>query len=166
LWQNVLYPALKKVWEAIEKYLVPIFKALADYVNTKVIPVLEWLWKKVIEPLGNAIKNTLIKALEWVLEQFKKLKDFLAKFTLPDWLTPGSPTPLELGLLGIHEAMMGGMSYPAMSMAAGSTDVGNGANGGYGVGVGGRNMTVYGGVNLYGVQDGEGLLRQLEELKV
>lgn len=40
-----------------------------------------------------------------VKERVNELKWALANLTLPDWLTPGSPTPLEIGLIGISKAL-------------------------------------------------------------
>ena len=52
--------------------------------------------EKVFKPIGDAIG----KVIEWVEEFIKKLKNI----KLPDWLTPGSPTPFEKGLRGISKA--------------------------------------------------------------
>ena len=43
--------------------------------------------------------------IETVVGWIKKLTDNLGKIKLPDWLTPGSPTPFEMGLRGIADAM-------------------------------------------------------------
>jgi hypothetical protein len=89
LWVNVLWPALKKV---------------IDWIETKLVPVLE--------PLGIFIKEVFVKAMEalkkiidGVTTAIKKLTDALGTVELPDWLTPGSPTPFEMGLRGIHKAL-------------------------------------------------------------
>ncbi len=44
-------------------------------------------------------------AIQKVVDFIQKLKDKLMNLILPDWLTPGSPTPFELGLLGISKAL-------------------------------------------------------------
>ena len=51
-----------------------------------------------------AVTN-LGQAFSKVLSTIEKLADLLGSLTLPPWLTPGSPTPLELGLRGIERAM-------------------------------------------------------------
>ena len=51
-----------------------------------------------------AVTN-LGQAFSKVLSTIEKLADLLGSLTLPSWLTPGSPTPLELGLRGIERAM-------------------------------------------------------------
>ena len=52
--------------------------------------------EKVFKPIGDAIG----KVIEWI----KKFIDKLKNIKLPDWLTPGSPTPFEKGLRGISKA--------------------------------------------------------------
>ena len=56
--------------------------------------------------------DTLAKAVEWVKSAVESVKDKLddlqerlANIQLPYWLTPGSPTPFEVGLRGIADAM-------------------------------------------------------------
>jgi hypothetical protein len=55
--------------------------------------------------------------------------------TLPDWLTPGSPTPFEMGLRGISDAMKGlsGVALPELGGGLGGLQMagaGAGAGGG------------------------------------
>jgi len=54
-----------------------------------------------------------------VIEWFKGAWDTLGNIQLPDWLTPGSPTPFELGLRGITEAMtdLNNMGMPQLKTA-------------------------------------------------
>lgn len=150
LWETVLYPALQKVWEFIDKNIIPIFKVIAHIIGTvveiaikiiviqikvfiailqkvwefiqdhilpifekvraflveKLGPVFEWLNEKIIQPLVKVFVTGLKNALDWFLGILEKIKTFLAGFKLPDWLTPGSPTPFELGLVGINKALM------------------------------------------------------------
>lgn len=90
LWENVLLPALDKVW---------------DFIETYVTPALTWLKDNVISPLASVIQDTLIAAFERLLEKIQIFRDWLANIKLPWWLTPGSPTPFELGIVGITDAM-------------------------------------------------------------
>jgi len=59
-----------------------------------------------------------------VVDAFRNFRDSLAGFSLPWWLTPGSPTPLETGLTGIANALLdvqglsrSGISFGRMSLA-------------------------------------------------
>jgi TP901 family phage tail tape measure protein len=70
-----------------------------------------------IHGLGEAFSSIHLPDLSGFKEQISSLK-------LPDWLTPGSPTPLEMGLRGISAAMKeaaalsAGMMAPTMAPAA------------------------------------------------
>jgi len=95
---------------------------------------LEWLRDKVLKPLKDALAWIAVK-LEDVVGWFKKLSSGLRGLELPGWLTPGSPTPLELGLAGIGdelrrvERLTGGLNAEMQMQAApggtGSTWNGN-----------------------------------------
>lgn len=78
------------------------------------------------------------KAIDWVVQKVKNLMAALANVKLPDALTPGSPTPFEMGLRGISAEMdaLSRKSIPTMnagfkSAPAGITEVGNGGGGTY-----------------------------------
>lgn len=90
LWTNVLWPALRKVIDWMETKLMPVIKPIADFFKDKFVKALEAV-KKIIEGVTSAI-NKLIEKLKEV--------------ELPDFLTPGSPTPFETGLRGIHAALL------------------------------------------------------------
>lgn len=89
LWQKVLMPALIEVWKYLDANVMPIIREVAGWVGEKLTPAFNWL--------SEAIK----KATEW----FGGLADKIRNIKLPDWLTPGSPTPLEMGIWGINRAM-------------------------------------------------------------
>ena len=50
-----------------------------------------------VEGITSAIQD----AIAWLSD----LADTISKLSLPDWLTPGSPTPWEIGLRGIGDAL-------------------------------------------------------------
>jgi hypothetical protein len=89
LWENVLLPAMESVWKFIKEKLGPIF---------------EWLKDTVVDPLSKSFDGTS-NAIQNLVDWIHRAKDALEKFELPDVLTPGSPTPFELGLRGIGEQM-------------------------------------------------------------
>lgn len=126
---DTLIPVLTELWNFISTYVVPVLSALATVViaglnlaltgiaklwnetlepalsalltmfRDNIGPSLEWFRTNVLDPLG--------KSLESVAAFFKdiatKINDFnagLGGLELPAWLTPGSPTPFELGLRG------------------------------------------------------------------
>lgn len=97
LWQNVLQPALEVVWSFIKTKLLPV---IVNFLG----PKLQWLADKVLPALKGAFDG-IVKVIKIVVDWIKELADKIANLELPDWLTPGSPTPFELGLKGIASAM-------------------------------------------------------------
>jgi len=193
-WENTLLPALNTVWAFIETNIIPLMEALGELLTTVVgvaVEALAGIWENVLLPAlktaGTWIKDTLGPILEsfrewldkvtggaegissafekvigWVQNLTEKLKDI----KLPDWMTPGSPTPLEIGLLGIGKAMrdVSAMRLPTLSYeferlyepALGDGTVGNN----------GQSQVIIYGLTLEGVQDASGLLSQLQALAV
>lgn len=103
LWDKVLYPTLQTVWNFIKTNLVPVFVLLADKLSTALEPplkVVQDLFAKLgpaLQPIGGFLSN-IATWLQSVADKLKILK-------LPDWLTPGSPTPFETALRGILDAL-------------------------------------------------------------
>lgn len=103
IWQNVLEPALRDA---------------ANYVNEKLGPTFKWLKENVLDPVAGAIGRMGDKVgdlIGWLRDLAKKLQEV----KLPDWMTPGSPTPLEIGLDGINRAMsqLATTQLPALQMS-------------------------------------------------
>jgi len=111
LWQNVLAPAiewvhdkLKQVWEYIDQNILPIYRTMWELIEGPLGVAFQWFsdhvlagWKLAFEGIGAAIS----KVTGWL----EGLAGKIGALKLPDWLTPGSPTPFELGLRGIADAM-------------------------------------------------------------
>lgn len=146
LWTTVLLPAITEVWEWIETNLMPLFNAIAELVgeviriafeglvsvfNTYFLPAIEAIWGWLndnIVPVFETIFNwldeklspaftTLGKIIESVTTFITGLTDKLKGITIPPYLTPGSPTPFEMGLRGINEqiAELAGAQLPSLS---------------------------------------------------
>lgn len=103
IWEKTLKPALKTVWEFIDQNLLPILKDIAVFFETtlktameEANPILEGI-KGVFEAIGKAVGD-VVAFIKDLTEKIKAIK-------LPDWMDPGSPTPLEIGLRGIAGAM-------------------------------------------------------------
>lgn len=104
LWDKVLLPALKSVWDFINKNIVPIFVLLADKLDKALGPPLKLiadLFTKLATTALPPIKALLTDIATWLGNVADKLKIL----KLPDWLTPGSPTPFETALRGILDAL-------------------------------------------------------------
>ena len=63
-----------------------------------------------------------------VIEWFKGAWDTLSNITLPDWMTPGSPTPFEMGIRGITDAMTDLSSMGAPKLQAAFAGIGGQTN--------------------------------------
>lgn len=133
-WQNTLLPAIQSVWSWMSGTLFPFLESLSNFVSAvfglawrvlagvftelilpalkdvstwvgeHVMPVLKdvanWVGEHVT-PAFNGLSETIGKVTDW----FRQLADKINNLSLPSWLTPGSPTPLEMGLVGINRAM-------------------------------------------------------------
>ena len=121
--------ALKNIWdttwEAIKtlvrnalKALTTIISSLMNSVKDAITGPLESAKERAGE-LAQQLKDAIIEKVQPIVDVFNRIKgaisgaidkikdlmDKLGNLELPDWMTPGSPTPLELGLRGIADAM-------------------------------------------------------------
>jgi len=87
------------VWKIVigtaEAFFTTI-KLIAPYVLKFFQPVIDGIAQTFVN-IGEAVKGVI----GWVEDLFNAIKNI----ELPDWLTPGSPTPFELGLRGIGSAL-------------------------------------------------------------
>lgn len=104
LWQNVLLPALQGIYTFLDANVFPIFRTIGEYISNTFQPIIEYLASFIssnLEPAFNGIVSAIQTAVTWITN----LASSINNLTLPAWLTPGSPTPWELGLIGINDAM-------------------------------------------------------------
>jgi len=129
LWQNVLQPALEAVWGFLSDNVFPLFEDLAALLSDTFGPV--------IEDVGDFLQNTFAPALDGVGDAIDGVIGWIQDMTeaikgleLPDWLTPGSPTPWEIGLIGIKDAMrdLSRTALPELEASMALPDVAYGAN--------------------------------------
>jgi len=102
IWENVLQPALVAVGDYVGDKLQPIFEALHDFWNDILKPALEKI--DFLDKLKSALEGVR-DAIQWVIDMLNTLIEKLKNLDLPDWMTPGSPTPWETGLVGVAAAM-------------------------------------------------------------
>lgn len=74
----------------------------------------------------------VIEIVGRLIEKIRNMASELADLVIPDWLTPGSPTPFEMGLRGIASAIDGMPDFPGLTTAAGGGGAGAPAGGGSG----------------------------------
>jgi hypothetical protein len=104
-WDKVLKPALETAWKYFNENILPILQKVMEFIRDELGPKVQWLADNVFTPLANTLSGAVASALNWLHDKLTKIKGFLDKFKLPDWLTPGSPTPFELGIRGISDAL-------------------------------------------------------------
>ena len=100
---NAVKSIVLGLWRALKASLTPAFNTLKTIISGTVSSAFQKIKGKM-----DALKRTMdnVKSIiDKVKEAFRKLAAKVKNFKLPDWLTPGSPTPFELGLLGIEEAL-------------------------------------------------------------
>ena len=102
IWQNVLEPALQSMWEWISDRLLPVWESF------------EFMMGKVSTSLGG-VSGAISTVIGWI----RDLIGQLSNISLPDWMTPGSATPWELGLIGVRAQLQGLSTHdiPALSMS-------------------------------------------------
>lgn len=104
IWQNVLLPPLRQVHSFLAANIFPIFQAVGNYIVQKLQPAISKLadfFNGKLNPALQGIATILGNVIDWLHEMTQALNNI----ELPDWMTPGSPTPWELGLIGINNAM-------------------------------------------------------------
>lgn len=131
---GTLLPAVRTVFEFVETKVIPIFEAVATVLEVTLVKALktggdawELYLKPGLEAMGNWLNQTfkpivdsltgwlesvtggfngINDAIGWVLGKLAELAEAIANLPdLPDVYTPGSPTPAELGFLGIAKAL-------------------------------------------------------------
>ena len=147
LWLNVLLPAITKVWEFIRDKLLPVAIEVAGF------------FRSTFEPAIRAIG----KAFNWVIGLIKRVTDAINSIKLPSWLTPGSPTPFEIGLWGIADALrdIGKIGMPSLTMQTASLAVP--AVGGISGGMTQVNLTYAPGISFATEQEADRVLRPFIE---
>lgn len=89
VFQNVLVPAFKAIFSWLGEKLQPVFEAIGKFVNDKLKPA--------FDGLGNGIQK--------VVDFIKSLTSAIKNIKLPKWLTPGSPFPLTIAMIGLGESI-------------------------------------------------------------
>lgn len=141
IWTTILWPAMQKMHEVFMRNIWPIIQTVGAYFA------------------GNFVKSlqAVSSAIQTVTGWITKLTTMLAGLKLPAWLTPGSPTPFEMGLLGIADAMrqVERTGLPAFSMSGSMSD----AMAGGGAGIGGGGVVIN--VSSSGIVDEKDLANKI-----
>lgn len=116
IWQNVLLPALKMVFGVLSAQLMPIFEKLASFWRSTLLPILQSIAQWVGGNVAGAFRD-LTSRLQSVSSWLNTIASNLRNMSLPAWMTPGSPTPWEIGLLGVNDALkkVSNIGLPSLS---------------------------------------------------
>lgn len=98
-WENILLPALETVWAFIQDNLVPIIEDLVEILGPPiqdVVGAVKGLMDDFATGLGG-VKGAISGLIGFIDSLIEKLQNI----EIPDILTPGSPTPFEMGLRGV-----------------------------------------------------------------
>jgi hypothetical protein len=104
IWQNVLLPAIQVVCEWIGSKLQPIFEAFSKFVSASVMPVIMALAGWFRDNVAPAIQS-VADVIETIIDWLNNMATLIKNMKLPPWMTPGSPTPWEMGLRGVAEVL-------------------------------------------------------------
>jgi hypothetical protein len=119
--------------DQLKSIVMQVFTIISSFIMQKLAEVRALLLSpfnlEIFHQVAGAIMG-IATAIYNVLDAVGAMAIAFANLTLPDWLTPGSPTPLENGLVGIKDALAGVSSTPFPSFATQSPLSGAGAAGG------------------------------------
>jgi len=121
LLKNVLTPVFNFIQDPLIPALGDIFSWLNDNIP-KAIKALgeafKWFKDNILTPVEKAFQG-ILDVIGWIVNKIAEVVTWLENVgnALPDWLIPGSPTPLELGLVGINKALkdMATLELPSMA---------------------------------------------------
>lgn len=103
IWENVLKPAIRGVWSFVQDHLIPIFNTLITFISNTLSPIVSGIAGK-FDSVGSSIGG-ISGAVQGAINWLNNLAGAIGGIHLPSWLSPGSPTPFELGLRGIANEM-------------------------------------------------------------
>jgi hypothetical protein len=126
---------------------MPMFDSLGAAISSNVSPVLDNLGKTILPALSGALGD-IQSFLAPITEKFNEWAAAVKGFQLPKEIKPGSPTPMELGLRGVGDALI---SLPKLGDALGPMPAASSmsalATGGAGA-VSNSNSTTFGNISI------------------
>jgi hypothetical protein len=125
-WSNVLWPAIEAIWKFLTDDMMPVWVALGELLQVTVVkaieiltgiwenalkPALQDIWKNIQEKIIPVFQNMsnsvggVSGAIKTVVDWIQRLIEKIRNLKLPDWMKPGSPSPWEMSLRGVADAM-------------------------------------------------------------
>lgn len=105
IWQNVLMPALRAVWDFLQNSIFPIFQNIGTLIAAVVGPKIAQFRANTLDPLRDSFSRVR-DIIQSVIDFISNLTERIGSIELPDWMTPGSPSPWEIALRGVADAMV------------------------------------------------------------
>jgi hypothetical protein len=99
---GVVWFAIKN-WDTLKTTIMQLGFLIGVYLKNTFGPVITTI--KQLGTIFSWVFQQIGRAIDWVVGKVNGFAQKIASIRLPSWLTPGSPTPFELGLLGISDAM-------------------------------------------------------------
>ncbi len=104
IWNDLVYPALEAVWRIITDNVAPAFVSIKEKLDGPVGTALRVI-QTVIDAVAGAL-SSLAGAAHGLISALNSLAERMSSMpSLPSWLMPGSPTPIEIGFRGISSAL-------------------------------------------------------------
>lgn len=100
----VILPAMTAVNDFVRDNITPVLVDLGVAISTQVSPAMGDFQTGVLDPMSGAF-TAIGDAISGVIGWLDTLTQALSNIHIPPNLTPGSPTPFELGLRGISSAI-------------------------------------------------------------
>lgn len=116
---GLAFTAMMQAGQAVEGWinqnLLPVFNAIGEVVDNVLMPILEPLANFLLGPLAAAFGG-IGAAVQLLIDLINNLANALDGLAIPPNLTPGSPTPFEMGLRGINQQLdeLAGAALPAV----------------------------------------------------
>ncbi len=145
VWEEDLQPAIETFGQIIEEDIMPLIGGdgmQSDLSGLEVLlTILTGGLNIAVEAFSRMARGvrTTVDAVKDVIDWLQRLNDKLGGVSLPWWLTPGSPTPFEMGLRGISGAVrdLSRVQLPHLQQNLGGMGVGGPAS----AGLAGGNVT-------------------------
>lgn len=144
---NMIWQLFSRAWG--EEGILGVLKMVGTFISL----TFQMQWESLINtlrPVADWVGTILVTAMRyltiainWVIAAVQNLQYAFSQLKIPSWLTPGSPTPLEIGLLGINQAAKTLTSDGLSKMANAATELGKNwlMNSGFSSGAAGAAMS-------------------------
>jgi len=110
-WEEELRPALESVWRFIDEDLIGTFEDIVEFFTVTIPAAIDDAvekWNTFKEETLDPIVEVFNSIKDAIGDVIGKINDFISRIgqvSIPKALSPGSPSPFEISLRGIADAM-------------------------------------------------------------